>query len=183
MMLSIQSESGPVNSQTQTLWDEPFIFTLLTSPRKAGPSFTVTLLYFSALPPSQFFVTSRNLGPCPFSLSCPATCPALCSAIMTSRQCLSCQVELTLCRPLSVGLRCCPHHCPYRTLVNSCERFPTLAHIKGRPGKASRSISSEVPQPAKQYTIIQWLQFIFLCSSPMVTLERKLICRKIAPAS
>lgn len=144
------------------------------------------LLYCCVLPPCpspQFFVTNTHFGPCLFLLSCLATCPALCSAVMTSRPCLSCQVEPTLCGPLFVGPHCCPHRCPYRTLINSCERLPILAHRKGRPRKASRSISSQVLQPAKQYTIIQRLQFIFLCSSPTVTLERKLICRKIAPAS
>lgn len=76
-----------------------------------------------------------------------------------------------------------PYGCPCGTLINSCERLPILANVKRGPEKASQSFSSEVPQPAKQYAIIQCLQFIFLCSSPTVTLERKLICRKIAPAS
>lgn len=44
--------------------------------------------------------------------------------------------------PLFMGPHCRPHRCPSRTLVNSCERLPILAYIKGRPENASRSISS-----------------------------------------
>lgn len=160
-----------------------FILQTFLSQGKPVCHFLLYCCVFPPCPSPQFFVTNTHFGPCLFSLSCLATCPALCSAVMTSRPCLSCQVEPTLCGPLFVGPHCCPHRCPYRTLINSCERLPILAHRKGRPRKASQSISSQVPQPAKQYTIIQWLQFIFLCSSPTVTLERKLICRKIAPAS
>ena len=120
------------------------------------------------------FVTSTILGPRLFSLSCLATWPALC---------LSRQVELVFCGPLFCGATLLTPLLPYRTLINSCERLSTPVHLQARPGKTSWSISSEVPQPAKQYTIIQRPQFIFLCSSHTVTLERKLICRKIAPAS
>lgn len=89
---------------------------------------------FSRFLLAHCFATSTNFGHCLFSLACLATCPGLCSTVMTSRPCLSCQVDLMLRGPLFVG-PLLSHGCPYRTLINSCERFPILAHIKGRPGK------------------------------------------------
>lgn len=80
-----------------------FINTPPPPPRKAGLLFPASLLCFAALPSSQFFVTSTDFGPCPFSLSCLATCPTPCSVVMTSRRRLSCQVEPMLCGPLFCG--------------------------------------------------------------------------------
>ena len=152
-------------------WMNSFIFMLETSPQGKLVCPFLPRCYVCSPGLAAAFVTSRIFGPRLFSLSCLATWPALC---------LSHQVELVFCGPLFCGATLLTPLLPYRTLINSCERLPTPVHLQARPGKTSWSISSEVPQPAKQYVIIQRLQFIFPCSSHTVTLERKLICRKIA---
>lgn len=185
--LGIQSESGPENNETQTLFNELFHFHFINIPppgpqRKLVYHFLLHRCVFPASPLGSPLGDQHKLWTLP-----PLTALRghLSSRVLSGndQQTLpSCQVGLMLRGPSFKRPPFCPMAAPAGH-SNSCERLPVLANVKRGPGKASQSFSSEVPQPAKQYAIIQCLQFIFLCSSPTVTLERKLICRKIAPAS
>lgn len=130
-----------LNMMKQTLPDEltGFPLTNIPFPRKAGLSFSAVLLCFSTLPLASVLCGQHTLWTLPLLAVLLGHLSSSAFGSNDSGWCLSCQVELTLCGPLFVGPHCCPHRCPYRTLINSCERLPILPHRKGRPERLLRA--------------------------------------------
>lgn len=138
------------------------------------PVLSGCVFVFSCLPLTHSFVTSANFTSCLFPLPGPA--PAAPASLAPGGS------DRGPCLPAEGAAA-------PRAIVCGAAGLPSAAPAGPRPsagpqerGRGPPGASVQRSPPATQSAIVQRRQSISLRSSPTVTLERKIICRKIAPA-